>query len=138
MRHGHNKRVRDQSRILRKDMTPPERRLWRVLREGPDGLRFRKQHPCGPYTLDFFCPMRGLVVEVDGEAHNRGDRPARDERRDAWLREQGFTVLRIPAIKLLRDLDAVVLQIVTTASSRPLRHAFGAPPPPLREGGEVP
>lgn len=85
MKHGHRRDVRDRSRALRKAMTPTERRLWRVLRGRPNDLRFRKQHPCGPYTLDFFCPAVGLVVEVDGENHARGTQPEHDARRDAWL-----------------------------------------------------
>ncbi len=120
-------------------MTPPERRLWRALRERPSDLRFRKQHPCGPYTLDFFCPGVGLVVEVDGEGHGRGTQPVHDARRDAWLSAQDFTVLRIPAIELLRDLDAVIRHIVATAGSLPLHHSLkkaNGPPPPLREGGD--
>ncbi len=120
-------------------MTPPERRLWRVLRESPDGFRFRKQHPCGPYTLDFFCPSAGLVVEVDGEGHARGDQPERDAVRDAWLLTQGFTTLRIPAIELLRDLEAAVSFIVDAAARRSPHHHRappGGPPPPVPGGGE--
>jgi very-short-patch-repair endonuclease len=120
-------------------MTPPERRLWSVLKGEPDGFRFRRQHPCGPYTLDFFCPTRGLVIEVDGEVHGRGEQPEHDARRDAWLGAQGFTILRIPAFELIRDLDAVLRHILHTAALlRPLHHpaAPGGPPPPLREGGD--
>jgi very-short-patch-repair endonuclease len=119
-------------------MTPTERRLWRVLRERPDDLRFRKQHPCGPYTLDFFCPAVGLVVEVDGEGHSRGGQPEHDLRRDAWLAAQDFTVLRIPAIELLRDLDAVIRHICATAASLPLHHSPKGRTVPLpRRAGEV-
>ena len=137
MRHGRRNDVRDRSRALRKSMSAPERRLWSVLRESPGGLRFRKQHPCGPYTLDFFCPARGLVVEVDGEVHGRGDQPKRDAIRDGWLTAQSFVVMRIPAIELLRDLDAVMRHIVTLGSSRPHHHspAANGPPPPLSGGG---
>ena len=118
-------------------MTPTERRLWRVLRERPNDLRFRKQHPCGPYTLDFFCPAVGLVVEVDGEGHARGTQPERDARRNAWLSAQGFAVLRIAAIELLRDLDAGIRHIVATARSLPLHHSpEEANGPPPRCAGE--
>ena len=102
-------------------MSPAERRLWNVLKTSPGGHRCRKQHPCEAFTLDFFCPARGLVVEVDGEAHNRGDRPERDIRRDARVLELGYMTLRIPAIELLRDLEVVVRYIVQTADDRPLR-----------------
>ena len=132
MKHGHRSDTKARSRALRKEMSPAERRLWSILKARPDGFRFRKQHPCGPYTLDFFCPSRALVVEVDGQAHGHGDRPARDEARDGWLAEQGLLTLRIPAIELVRDLDAVIRYIIATAESRPALFVAGEeePPPP--------
>jgi very-short-patch-repair endonuclease len=79
---------------LRRALALPEGLLWRELRKRPDGLKFRRQHPAGRYVLDFFCAGAKLAVEVDGEMHSRGDRPARDAERDAWLRTQGVRVLR--------------------------------------------
>ena len=125
------KPTQDKARTLRAEMTPPEVKLWKVLRERPAGLKFRRQHPAGPYVLDFFCPLRLLAIEIDGEAHNRGDRPEQDARRDAWLTENGVTVCRIPASAVLADLDAVVTHIVTVASSLPPLHQPAAGPPPL-------
>jgi very-short-patch-repair endonuclease len=78
-------------------------------------LRFRRQHPAGIYVLDFFCPARKLAVEVDGEAHARGDRAERDAIRDRWLRTQGVRVLRIPAQIILSDLEAAIHHIVVIA-----------------------
>jgi len=70
-------------------MSRPEARLWQVLRERPGGIKFRRQHPVGPYIVDFYCPAARLAVEVDGEAHGMGDNPARDEDRDDRLRRLG-------------------------------------------------
>jgi very-short-patch-repair endonuclease len=71
------------ARELRRRMTPPELRLWVALRgRAADGLRFRRQHPLGPYILDFYCDVAKLAVEVDGEGHWLGDQPSRDDRRD--------------------------------------------------------
>ena len=84
MLHG-PKSTQRQAAQLRREMTWPEIVLWRALKTRPGGLRFRHQHPAGPYVLDFFYARHRLAVEVDGEAHGRGDRPARDEARDAWL-----------------------------------------------------
>jgi very-short-patch-repair endonuclease len=101
---------------LRREMTPPEVRLWLRLRTpGEDGPRFRRQHPFGPYVLDFYCPAAGLVVEVDGWGHNMGDQPARDEARDAWLSAQGLIVVRIPASEVLADADEVADSVVRQA-----------------------
>ena len=103
---------------LRKEMTPPEIGLWLALRRNEAGLRFRKQHAVDDYVLDFYCAPARLAVEVDGEAHNRGDRPTRDTVRDAWLVSQGLRVLRYPAIDILSNLDDVVRQIVAVAIER--------------------
>lgn len=123
------------SRRLRKDMTLPEVVLWTALRTRPAGLKFRRQHPAGLYTLDFFCASAKLAVEVDGEAHGRGDRPVKDERRDAWLTSEGVHVLRLPATLILRDLDAAVAAIVAAgARARPLHQPSAGSPP--RSGEE--
>ena len=99
-------------------MSLPERLLWRELRRKQTGFKFRKQHPAGDYSLDFACLEAKLAIEVDGEAHDRGTNPARDEARDEWLANQGFRTLRIPAREVLADLDAVVTYIVTECSSQ--------------------
>ncbi|QIG78947.1 endonuclease domain-containing protein [Stakelama tenebrarum] len=118
---------------LRREMTLPEGLLWRELRKRPAGLRFRRQHPAGRYVLDFFCPAARLAVEIDGEAHDRGNNPRRDAARDDWLKAQGICVLRIPAREVLNDLDAVMRYITDTASRRYPSTACGGPPPPPGE-----
>ena len=104
------------SRKLRREMSLPEVLLWQELRKRPAGLKFRKQHPAGAFSADFFCHAARFVVEVDGEAHERGDRPQRDAARDRWFEERRFQVLRIPAAEVLRDLEAVIRHIVATAN----------------------
>ncbi|VXC77037.1 endonuclease domain-containing protein [Sphingomonas sp. AX6] len=120
------------ARKLRKAMSLPEVLLWQALRRRPDGLKFRKQHPSDVYTLDFYCGDARLAIEVDGEAHSRGNRPVRDAARDAWFERHGIATLRIPASEVLQDLDAVIHHIVHTARARlPLHHPAvpGGPPP---------
>ena len=108
-------------------MTPPEVALWQHLRTPAEGLpRFRRQHPFGPYVLDFYCPAAKLVVEVDGWAHNLGDRPVRDEVRDAWLIARGLTVVRLPASEVLADAAAVADGVTRHAA------ALYKPPPSQR------
>ena len=100
------------ARSLRREMSPPEVRLWQALRARPRGLKFRRQHPSGPYIADFYCHSARLIIEVDGEAHNRGDRPQRDVTRDQWFETRQLRVMRVPATDVLRDCDAVVRWIV--------------------------
>ncbi len=114
MLHG-PKPTQKRAKQLRREMSLPEVLLWQALRKRPGDLRFRHQHPAGEYVLDFFCPRFRLAVEVDGEAHDRGDRPDRDVVRDAWLMAKGVRVLRVSAKDVLADLDAVVRHIVVVA-----------------------
>ncbi len=78
---------------------------------------FRRQHPIGLYVLDFYCAKAQLAVEIDGMSHDLGDRPERDTRRDAWLKGQGVTVIRIPASELTRGIDETVDAIVRMAAA---------------------
>ena len=79
---------------------------------------FRRQHPIGPYVLDFYCAKARLAIEVDGIGHDLADRPQRDLRRDAWLRSEGVSVLHIPASDVMRAIDDVVDAIVRAAAAR--------------------
>jgi len=59
------------ARYLRKNATPAEQKLWRHLRNREiAGYKFRRQHPVGPYVLDFYCPAARLAIEVDGSGHS--------------------------------------------------------------------
>jgi very-short-patch-repair endonuclease len=117
------------ARALRRDMTLPEAMLWREFRKRPGGFKFRRQHPFGRCIVDFYCPAVRLVVEVDGISHELGDRPERDGRRDAWLRDQGLIIVRIGAEDVLRNLDSVLALVLETAIRLPLHHApHGSPP----------
>ena len=121
------------ARTLRKDMSLPEVMLWQQLRGRKTGLKFRRQHPIGPYVVDFYCSQASLVIEIDGEAHNRGEQPMRDISRDQFLKENGYRVLRIAAVEVLRDVEAVAASIVALAQ-RPLHHSPAASGPPPRAG----
>lgn len=118
------------ARTLRAAMSMPERILWQAIRKKQIGLRFRRQHPAGPYVLDFYCDAAKLCVEVDGDHHNH--RIARDAARDSWLAEQGVSTLRVAARDVLHDLDAVVRHIVYVAQAPSV--TLRAPPPPKGEG----
>ena len=122
------------ARQLRRQMTLPEALLWRLLRRTPDGIVFRRQHPIGPYVLDFYCAAKKLAIEVDGTAHDMGDRPQRDDLRMAWLERQGIEVLRIAAKDVLDDPD-LVADALLRLCGEPLHHsATPSGPPPHASG----
>jgi len=104
--------TKDRAKRLRAQMSLPEVLLWRALKGRKlSGLHFRKQHPLGPYVLDFYCDAAKLAIEVDGGSHGFGDRPGRDERRDAWVAQQGVRTLRLSAELVLREIDDAVRTI---------------------------
>ena len=120
------------AKTARRRMTLPEVVLWSDLRGGRlGGLRFRRQHPIGPFILDFYLPSHRLAVEVDGEGHGHPDQARHDARRDEWLAAQGVRVLRFTATNVLNDeaREGVLEAIVRAAAPST---AFGGPPPPLR------
>jgi very-short-patch-repair endonuclease len=71
--------------------------------------KFRRQHPIGPFIVDFFCKEARFIIEADGAPHY--PKPLRDRRRDAWLMAAGFVVLRLPNHEILRHPDRVLDQI---------------------------
>jgi very-short-patch-repair endonuclease len=116
-------------------MSLPEVLLWQVLRHRPAGLKFRRQFPLGKITADFACLEARLIVEIDGASHSIGDQPRRDSVRDAVVRRAGFDVMRIAAMDVLNDMDAVLAGIIARCSDAgPLHHAAARRGPPPRSG----
>lgn len=84
-------------------MTPAEQELWDALQNKRlDGLKFRRQHPVGPFILDFWCPACKLVVELDGEVHD--GQMDYDDARTQQLRDYGYRVIRFRNEEVLNDL----------------------------------
>lgn len=125
MTYGGDKRPTDAAykaaQRLRRAMSLPEVLLWRHLRRSPQGLRVRRQHPFGPYVLDFYSAATLLCIEVDGAAHRAGGQGERDERRDRWLAAQGVETLRITAAEVLADPQAVAEGILAYALAKKAR-----------------
>jgi very-short-patch-repair endonuclease len=116
------------ARKLRREMSLPEVLLWEQIRGQKLGIKFRRQHPIGLYTADFYCAALRMVLEIDGKNHDFGDRPGRDEARDQHMRDAGFQVLRVEASQVLKNMDGVLALIRETATT-PLHRPFDGPPP---------
>jgi very-short-patch-repair endonuclease len=81
-------------------------------------------------VFDFFCKSASMAIEIDGLAHELGDNPYRDERRDRWAREQGIETLRISASEVRTNLQGVVTHIVERCLERtPPPHCVRSPSP---------
>jgi very-short-patch-repair endonuclease len=112
----------DFARQLRSKQTDTENRLWSHLRAHRlCGLKFRRQQPIGVYVVDFLCPEKKLIVELDGGQHQ--DRAEYDKVRDAWLKSEGYTVLRYWNNEVMGDLEGVLEDIGRIAG------VFTEPPP---------
>jgi very-short-patch-repair endonuclease len=111
-------------------MSLPEVLLWCALRSSPDGYKIRRQHPIGGYVADFACLSARLLIEVDGEAHARGNQMHVDRLRQSDLEALGFKVVRVPAREVLDDVESVVRMIVAECLARTPLHqpAAGSPP----------
>jgi very-short-patch-repair endonuclease len=97
---------------LRQNATDAERRLWAMLRDRRlAGYKFRRQHPIGPYIVDFANTKYHLIIEADGGQHNES---TADLRRTAWLQKQGWRVIRFWNNDILANTEGV-LNIVLEA-----------------------
>ena len=98
------------SRVLRRALTPAEKRLWfDFLRHLP--AKFTRQKPLGNYVADFYCASHWLVVEVDGDSHFTAAGAKRDSVRDGALRYMGLNLVRFTNEDVMRRFEAVCLQI---------------------------
>ena len=112
-----DKDTRDFARDLRRGSTDAERLLWSRLRgRRLLGLRFRRQHPIDRYFVDFACLEIGLIIELDGGQHAAPANRQRDAARTAVLEAHGFKVLRFWDNEILRELDAVLTVVASTAA----------------------
>ena len=99
-------------RALRRASTDAETVLWRHLRAKRfAGFKLRRQHPVGPYIVDFYCASKRLAIELDGGQHFEVSAQRYDERRTAFLRERGISVLRFATDLVFREPIAVLEEI---------------------------
>ena len=113
--------TKSNARALRREMTDAESKLWYHLRaHGLAGFKFRRQHPFGPYVLDFYCPIARLVIELDGGQHFEPETLVRDAERTRYLEESGLRVLRFTNFEALSE---------TGATLNAIDEALGSPSP---------
>ena len=101
---------------MRHEPTEYEKRLWRHLSSSQLGsFKFRRQASIPPFIADFFCPAKGLIVEVDGETHL----PEADEGRDKLLSGRGFTTIRFTNDEVRDNMDGVLIALLERLDSLP-------------------
>ena len=131
IRRGYTQRTLTTAQTLRRNRIDAEGLLWHYLRHNQlDGHRFRRQHPIGPYIVDFACLARKVLIELDGSQH--AERQADDKKRDAFLRAQGYRVLRFWNNEIFENCFGVLERIYETVTENP------PPQPPAPDGLTAP
>jgi phosphoribosylformylglycinamidine synthase subunit PurQ / glutaminase len=106
------------ARALRQRSTAAEDKLWEALRDRQlAGLKFRRQHPLGPFVLDMFCVEHQLVIEVDGSIHRTPEQAAYDAARTEHLVERGLRILRFTNDEVAYHLPDVLKRILQNIAS---------------------
>ena len=112
-RVGERIKVRGKARALRRQPTWAERTLWRYLRNRQFAhFKFRRQHPFGPYFLDFYCVTAKLAIELDGDPHGQPQQGRHDRVRDVYLQKHGIHVLRFWNTELVENREGVLTTIL--------------------------
>ena len=107
------------ARQLRLNQTDCEHLLWQRLRSRQIAhLKFRRQFPCPPYVLDFYCTELKLAIELDGGQHYETPGLMCDQRRTDHLYKQGIEVVRFSNLEVLQQMDEVLDQIMRIAAIR--------------------
>ena len=105
----YNRKLKEQARQLRTQMTDSERALLeRLRRKQVQSVQFYRQKPIGNYIVGLYAPKAKIVVEVDGSQHMESERAARDLQRDAFLASQGLRVLRFDDFQVLKEIEGVM------------------------------
>ena len=90
-------------------MTSAEKKLWLLIRVRQlNGLKFRRQHGIDSYIVDFYCPEKRLVIEVDGDVHAYEEQIVRDKGRKDYLKALGLQIVRYNNWDVLTNLEGVV------------------------------
>ena len=111
MNTNRNPALSANARELRRNMTKEERHLWYdFLKTLPQTVH--RQKVIGRYIADFYCAEKLLVIELDGSQHYRDVGADSDKARDAWMKEQGITVLRYSNADINRNFEAVCEDIL--------------------------
>ena len=111
---------------MRREPTEWEKRLWRHLSNSQlGGFKFRRQAAIPPFIVDFFCPAKAVIVEVDGETHVS----EADARRDAILATRGFTTIRFTNDDVRDNMDGVLTVLLERLAALPDRWSGAAADP---------
>ncbi len=105
------KQEKEKRRNLRFNQTFAEKTIWSHLRRKQLGVRFRRQFGIGTYVVDFYCPKKYLIIEIDGDTHFEVHQIEYDLKRSKYFESLGMKVVRFTNQEIYQDLDRVLLTI---------------------------
>jgi acetylglutamate kinase len=114
MYYGTNAAIFKRAEELRNNMTSAERIIWKHLHINPWKVKFRRQHPIGNFSVDFYCHPLKLVIEIDGSIHDLEDVKRYDEARETALKELELTVIRFKNEDVYNKSNSVLKKIDET------------------------
>jgi imidazole glycerol-phosphate synthase subunit HisF len=117
MFEGASHLIFENAKQLRKNMTYAETVLWMHLKNGIEGLKFRRQHPIGRFIADFYCHKLKLIIEVDGSVHSLETVQENDEIREKELSDMGYNIIRFTNEQVTKQADEVILSIKEKAQT---------------------
>lgn len=111
--HKATERIFKNAKELRRNQTPAEERLWKILRSHKlEGLKFRRQHPVSWFIADFYCHELKLIIELDGGIHELEEVKAYDIRREKKLRALGLTVIRFKNEQVYTEPEVILNSVL--------------------------
>ncbi len=98
----------EKAKELRKNMTPQERKLWKILRNHQFyDFEIRRQYPIDKYIVDFICRIKKIIIEIDGGQHNEKETIEYDKKRSFDLNKLGYKVVRFWNNDIDKNIEGV-------------------------------
>lgn len=117
----HNRNILiERRKDLRNHATPQEVLLWSKLKNSQLGYKFRRQQGVGDYIVDFYCPFKKIIIEIDGSQHFQSDAQLYDTKRSEYFNKLQIIVLRFTNAEINTNLEGVLLKIQGILESPPL------------------
>lgn len=114
----HNNKIFRERRVeLRNKSTPSENLFWNELRNSKLGVKFKRQHSIGGYILDFYCAEKKLIVELDGEIHNKREVKEYDQVRDKFFKELGYKIIRFLNVEIESNIQLTLKKLQSLIKS---------------------
>ena len=98
----------EKAKELRKNMTPQERKLWKILRNHQFyNFEIRRQYPIDKYIVDFIWRKKKIIIEIDGGQHNEKETIEYDKKRSFDLNKLGYKVVRFWNNDIDKNIEGV-------------------------------